>query len=56
MWALGLSLLEIVVGKQPFANMSSFQTMTTIRTWTPTIPTNPQISDDIKQLITYLYV
>jgi len=56
MWALGLSLLEIVGGGQPFANMSSFQTMMTIRAWTPTIPTNPKISDDMKQLITYLYV
>jgi serine/threonine protein kinase len=56
MWALGLSLLEIVGGGQPFANMSSFQTMMTIRAWTPTIPTNPKISNDMKQLITYLYV
>ncbi len=56
MWALGLSLFEIVIGKQPFANMSSFQTMTTIRTWTPIIPTNSKISDDIKLLITSLYV
>ncbi len=56
MWALGLSLLEIIDGKQPFANMTSFQTMTTIRSWNPTVPTNPKISDDIKLLITYLYV
>ncbi|CAF0884213.1 unnamed protein product [Rotaria sordida] len=54
MWALGLSLFEIVVGKQPFANMTSFQTMTTIRTWIPTIPANPKISNDMKHLITYL--
>jgi hypothetical protein len=56
MWALGLSLFEIVAGKQPFANMSSFQTMTTIRTWIPIIPSNPKISNDMKQLITYLYI
>jgi hypothetical protein len=56
MWALGLSLFEIVAGKQPFANMSSFQTMMTIRSWTPAIPSNPKISNDMKQLITYLYV
>jgi hypothetical protein len=56
MWALGLSLFEIVAGKHPFANMTSFQTMMTIRTWSPTLPSNPKISDDMKQLITYLYV
>jgi serine/threonine protein kinase len=56
MWALGLSLFEIVAGKQPFANMSSFQTMMTIRTWTPSLPSNPRISNDMKQLIISLYV
>ena len=56
MWALGLSLLEMILGKQPFANMTSFQTMMTIRSWTPIIPANPKISDDMKQLITSLYV
>ena len=56
MWALGLSLLEIVVGKNPFAQMSSFQTMATIRSWSPTIPASPKISDDMKQLILHLYV
>jgi hypothetical protein len=55
MWALGLSLLEIIDGKHPFANMPSFQTMMTIRSWNPTVPTNPKISDDMKLLITYLY-
>lgn len=56
MWALGMSLLEIIAGKHPFANMSSFQTMMTIRTWNPTVPTNPKISNDMKQLTTHLYV
>lgn len=56
MWALGLSLFEIIAGKQPFANMSSFQTMMTIRTWNPTIPSNPNISNDMKQLIIHLYI
>jgi len=56
MWALGLSLFEIIAGKQPFANMSSFQTMMAIRTWTPTLPSNPKISNDMKELITSLYV
>jgi serine/threonine protein kinase len=56
MWALGLSLFEIIAGKQPFANMSSFQTMMAIRTWTPTLPSNPKISNDMKELITFLYV
>ena len=56
MWALGLSLLEIVTGKHPFANMTSWQTLTAIRTWTANIPANPKISDDMKQLLTYLYV
>ncbi|CAF2472814.1 unnamed protein product [Rotaria sp. Silwood2] len=54
MWALGLSLFEIVAGKQPFANMNSFQTMKTIQAWTPTIPANPKISNDMKHLITQL--
>ncbi|CAF4006868.1 unnamed protein product [Rotaria sp. Silwood1] len=54
MWALGLSLFEIIVGKQPFANMNSFQTMIAIRSWIPTVPTNPKISNDMKHLITYL--
>lgn len=54
MWALGLSLFEVVAGKHPFANMSSFQTMTTIRQWTPTIPSTPKISNDMKALITSL--
>ncbi|CAF1261135.1 unnamed protein product [Adineta ricciae] len=54
MWALGLSLFEIVVGKNPFAQMGSFQTITTIRSWSPTIPTSPKISDDMKQLILHL--
>lgn len=56
MWALGLSLLEIVAGKQPFANMTSLQTMTAIRAWMPTIPANSKISNDMKELITHLYV
>jgi serine/threonine protein kinase len=56
MWALGLSLHEIIAGKQPFANMSSFQTMMAIRSWTPTIPSSPKISNDMKQLITHLYI
>lgn len=51
MWALGLSLFEVVTGKHPFANMTSFQTMMSIRTWTPTIPSTPKISDDMKDLI-----
>jgi len=56
MWALGLSLFEIIAGKHPFASMTSFQTMMTIRTWTPTLPSNPKISNDMKELITFLYV
>ncbi|CAF3216195.1 unnamed protein product [Rotaria socialis] len=54
MWALGLSLFEIVNGKQPFAGMTAFQTMMAIRAWAPTIPSNPKISNDMKCLITYL--
>lgn len=56
MWALGISLLEIVAGKHPFANMTSWQTLTAIRTWTANIPANPKISNDMKELITQLYV
>ncbi|CAF1068325.1 unnamed protein product [Adineta steineri] len=54
MWALGMSLLEIVTGKQPFASLSSFHTITAIRTWNLTLPVNPKISNDMKQLLTYL--
>jgi amino acid transporter len=56
MWALGLSLFEIVVGKQPFEKMSSFQKMREILVWTPTIPLKPEISNDMEVLITSLYV
>jgi len=56
MWALGLSLFEIVVGKQPFENMTLFQKMTQIPLWTPTIPLKPEISNDMEVLITSLYV
>jgi len=30
--------------------------MMAIRTWTPTLPSNPKISNDMKELITLLYV
>jgi serine/threonine protein kinase len=56
MWALGLSLFEIIVGKQPFENMSLYHKMTEIPLWTPTIPLNPKISNDMEVLITSLYV
>lgn len=56
MWALGMSLFEIINGKQPFASMSAFQTMMTIRTWTPILPPTAKISNDMKCLMLSLYV
>ena len=56
MWALGLSLFEIVAGKQPFANMAPLQVIRAIQTWDPIIPSAPKISNDMKYLIEWLYV
>lgn len=56
MWALGLSLFEIIIGTQPFLQMSIFQRTKTIRTWTPVWPSNRHISDDMKELVISLYV
>ena len=55
MWALGLSLFEIVAGRQPFGHMNSFQMMLAIRTWVPSLPSHRKISDDMKGLILSLY-
>jgi len=51
MWALGLSLFEIIAGKHPFAQMSSFHIMSTIRNWTPILPNNRTISDEMRGLV-----
>lgn len=56
MWALGMSLFEIVAGRHPFSNLSTFQIMVTIRTWTPILPTNRNLPDEMKGLILALYV
>ena len=56
MWALGMSLLEIIAGRHPFAQMSSYHIMTTIRTWVPILPNHPPVSDEIRGLVLSLYV
>ncbi|UJR30330.1 hypothetical protein I4U23_017867 [Adineta vaga] len=54
MWALGLSLFEIIAGTNPVVRKTSFETMTAIRSWVPIIPASPKISDDMNQLISHL--
>ena len=56
MWALGLSLLEIVAGEHPFAKMNIMQIIMAIQTWNPVMPEQPAISEDMKYLIDHLYV
>ena len=56
MWALGLSLFEMVDGKNPFAGLRWIKAMEIIPKWTPTFPDEPEVSDDVQQLIRTLYV
>ena len=56
MWALGISLLEIITGKHPFSRMPILLMMVTLTTWTPTFPSNDKISTEMETLIKHLYV
>ncbi|CAF3883610.1 unnamed protein product [Rotaria sp. Silwood2] len=52
MWALGISLLEIVSGQHPFADWQRNDIPFKILEWIPTVPTMASI--EIKQLILHL--
>src|SRR5690242_7486485 len=52
MWALGISLLEIVSGKHPFADFDPREKYVKIFTWKPSVPIT--ISDDMQELILHL--
>jgi serine/threonine protein kinase len=52
MWALGISLLEIINGEHPFADDASYGLDLKCLTWEPTIPAT--ISDDVQEFILQL--
>jgi len=52
MWALGISLLEIINGKHPFADWDSYGIYFGILRWIPSVPAT--VSDDIQELILQL--
>jgi mitogen-activated protein kinase kinase len=52
MWALGMSLLEIVSGKHPFASWTLHEIPIRILQWQPIVPMT--ISDDMQKLILHL--
>jgi serine/threonine protein kinase len=52
MWALGISLLEIINGKNPFHDWNSYGQAFGILRWTPSVPTT--ISVDMHELILQL--
>ncbi len=52
MWALGMTLYEILTGTHPFANSPPNCVAFEILFWKPTIPTT--ISEDMQQLISHL--
>jgi serine/threonine protein kinase len=52
MWALGISLFEIVDGKNPFDDGESCGKFIKIKMWKPSIPTT--ISSDMQQLMLHL--
>ncbi len=53
MWRFGYSLVEIIIGKNPFPGRSSYErSITLLECWEPTFPTT--ISDDMQQLIQHL--
>ncbi len=52
MWALGISLLEVSNGKNPFEDDESCGKFITIIMWKPSVP--EMISDDMQQLILHL--
>ncbi|CAF1372437.1 unnamed protein product [Adineta steineri] len=43
MWALGISLIEIIVGKHPFADYQSYGIAYKIKEWEPTVPTTVSV-------------
>ncbi|CAF1527068.1 unnamed protein product [Didymodactylos carnosus] len=52
-WALGITIVEIVNGKQPFLGLSYIELADLIQTWTPNID-DKLISFALKELILYL--
>jgi serine/threonine protein kinase len=52
MWALGISLIEIINGEHPFAKWESHGKFIKILMWNPVVPTT--ISGDMQQLILHL--
>ncbi|CAF1634952.1 unnamed protein product [Didymodactylos carnosus] len=52
-WALGISLVEIANGKQPFLGIQIFDLADLIQTWIPNID-DKLISFALKELILYL--
>lgn len=53
MWALGISLLEIINGRHPCPYPNSFERNFMLEAWTPKFSSN-MIADDIRNLILYL--
>ncbi len=52
MWALGISLVEVVDGKNPFPDDKSIVIAIEIMQWTPTVPTT--ISHDMQKMTLHL--
>jgi len=52
MWALGISLYEVVDGKNPFADNHSYGKFIKVAQWQPSVLTT--ISNDMQQLIVHL--
>lgn len=52
MWALGVSLLEIISGNHPFVDWNPNEIHFKIQQWKPTIP--EIISDQMQELVSHL--
>jgi serine/threonine protein kinase len=53
-WTFGLYLFEILTGQYPFLNKSLSELLMSIRTWTPTFPSNQINLEEIQQIIIQL--
>lgn len=56
MWALGMSLYEIVHGKHPFSGLTLFERSKQFEIWRPVVALARNLSQEIQTLIFSLYV
>lgn len=55
MWALGLSIFEIIAGSNPFMKIPFYGLADAIRTWQQAFPDNRRINSDMKDIVLALY-